>query len=503
MYSELPSIAELSRVVQKLKAEGKTVVLCHGVWDLLHPGHHAHLRAAKAECDVLMVTVTPDKYVDKGPERPAFNELLRANCLFDLEFVDYVAINEWPNAVETIKTLKPDVYAKGSDYSDSSEDVTGAITQEREAIEAIGGRIHFTNETSFSSTKLLNRYFSPYPESARGFLEGFRQRYNAEEVVWALKELRRLKVLVIGDAIIDEYCYCQGLGKTPKDNIIAVKYLYEETFAGGVLAAVNHIAGFCATVDLVTCLGKQNNYEQFILSHLKPNVKVKLFYHDDAPTIVKRRFVDPTFLTKMFEIAHLDDDLPQSLHEKICSYLASVIKGYDLILATDFGHGMIDKDTAEYLSSADFLAVNTQANSANAGFNVITKYQKAHYICLDEPELRLACRDKFSDPQHLVENISRQLDCPILAITQGHRGSLTCEEGKFYAIPALTGQAVDRMGAGDAFLAITAPCVALGFDMELVGFLGNSAAALKLQIVGNREAVEPVSLFKFITALLK
>lgn len=494
---------KLVEVIDELKAENKKIVHCHGVFDLLHPGHIKHLQAAKRLGDILVVTITPDRYVNKGPNLPAFADTLRAESIDALGCVDYVAINEWPTAVETIKRLKPDVYAKGSDYADATADVTGEIVNEQEAIESVGGRIHFTDEITFSSTKLINRYFSPYPEEARGFLESFRERFSAGEIIKLLQQLKTMKVLVVGDTIIDEYCYCEGLGKTPKDNIIAVKSLRDEIFTGGVLAAANHIAGLCGTVDLVTCLGKRNNYEQFILSHLKPNIKVKFFYYDDAPTTVKRRFVDPAFLVKMFEVAYFDDNLPQSLHKTIGGYLSSAITGYDLVLATDFGHGLIDKESATALSAAKFLAVNTQTNSANSGFNVITKYPKAHYICLDEAELRLAWRDKFRAPEPLVESISQLLNCPKVAITLGHRGSLTYSEGRFFTIPALAGRPVDRMGAGDAYLAITAPCVAGGFDMELVGFIGNCAAALKIQTVGNREAVEPVALFKFIQTLLK
>ncbi|MBW2562390.1 MAG: adenylyltransferase/cytidyltransferase family protein [Deltaproteobacteria bacterium] len=100
------TIDELAR----LKREGQTLVHCHGVFDLLHPGHLRHLQAAKREGDILVVTITPDQYVNRGPNRPVFSEQLRAEQVATLECVDYVAINKWPTAVETIKLLKPDVY---------------------------------------------------------------------------------------------------------------------------------------------------------------------------------------------------------------------------------------------------------------------------------------------------------------------------------------------------------------------------------------------------------
>jgi rfaE bifunctional protein nucleotidyltransferase chain/domain len=506
VFNKIKTLEELSNTIQALKREGNTIVHCHGVFDLLHPGHIQHFEAAKREGDILIVTITPDEYVGRGPGRPVFNQRLRAESIAALECVDYVAINEWPTAVETIKKLRTDVYAKGSDYANREDDLTGEIYNEEEAIKSIGGRIHFTVEPTFSSTKLLNIHFDVYPEQARKFLEEFRRHHSAEDIIKRLNDLKRMKVLVIGDAIIDQYHYCATLGKSPKDNIITTRYLQEETFAGGALAAANHVAGFCQDVHLVTCLGIQNTYEGFILTHLKPNIKPKFFYRDDAPTIVKRRFVDPAFLSKMFEICYLNDrELPEPLHQEVYNYLLANISDYDLVLVPDFGHGFIGQKIAELLcEEARFLAISSQTNSANAGFNLITKYPRADYICIDEPEIRLACHDKFGKLEDLIIRIAKKLNCNRIAVTHGHHGSLTyATEDGFFEIPVLSDEVVDRVGAGDAYLSITSPCVADGNPMEMVGFIGNAVGALKVRIVCNRASVEPTPLFKFITALLK
>lgn len=504
--SKIKTLDELADIIQTLKKDGNTVVHCHGVFDLLHPGQIRHLESAKHEGDILIVTITQDKYVGKGSGHPYFNQRLRAESIAALQCVDYVAINKWSTAVETIKKLKPDIYAKGSDYSNREGDLTAQIYKEEEAIKSVGGRIHFTDELTFSSTKLLNLYFDVYPEEANAFLRKFRNNYSAEDVIERLRNLRKMTVLVVGDAIIDQYHYCYTFGKLSKDNIITAKYLREETFAGGALAAANHIAGFCQDVHLVTCLGRQDTHEEFILSHLKQNIKPKFFYRDNASTIVKRRFVDPDFLSKMFEICYLDDiELSESLNREVCNYLQANASKYDLVLVADFGHGFIGQELAQILCDrAKFLAVNTQTNSANAGFNLITRYSRADYICIDEPEIRLACHDKFGKLEDLVTRISKELNCNRIAITRGHHGSLTYSaEGGFFEIPVLSEEVVDRVGAGDAYLSITSPCVADGNPMEMVGLIGNAVGALKVRIVCNRESVEPIPLFKFITALLK
>ena len=112
------------------QTKGKKVILCHGVFDLLHIGHIRHFEEAKKRGDILAVTTTPDHFVNKGPGRPVFNEGLRAEAIASLDCVDYVAINQWPTAVETIHLLSPDYYVKGSDYSNPAEDRTGGIALE-------------------------------------------------------------------------------------------------------------------------------------------------------------------------------------------------------------------------------------------------------------------------------------------------------------------------------------------------------------------------------------
>lgn len=501
---KIKTLDELSDIIHALKEEGNCIVHCHGVFDLLHPGHIQHLEAAKRQGNVLIVTVTPDEYVGKGPGRPVFSQRLRAESIASLQSVDYVAINKWPTAVETIKKLKPDVYAKGADYANREDDPTGQIYREEEAIKSIGGRMHFTDEIAFSSTRLLNTSFSVYPEEAQGFLEQFQRNYSAEDIIKRLKNLRGMKVLVVGDAIIDQYHYCSSLGKSPKENIITTKYSEEETFAGGALAAANHVAGFCGSVHLVTCLGREDSYEEFIKSHLKPNITTRFFYRD-GPTTLKRRFVETAFLSKIFEICYLDDsELAGPLSEEVYDYLANTTSDYDLVLVPDFGHGLIGERLAELLcDKARFLAVNAQTNSANAGFNLITKYSRADYICLDETEIRLACHDKSSKVEDLIVRIAKELKCNRITVTRGHHGSITySSEDGFFETPALSQEVVDRVGAGDAYLSITSPCVADGNPMEVVGFIGNAVGALKVRIVCNRGSVEPVPLYKFIRALL-
>ncbi len=504
--SKIKGLDELAKHAEELRWQGKRIVQCHGVFDLLHPGHIRHFEAAKREGDVLIVTITMDQYVNKGPGRPVFNQRLRAESVAALQVVDFVAVNRWPTAVEAIRLLKPHVYVKGSEYVSAEGDLTGMIRHEEDAIRSVGGRIQFTHEITFSSTELLNTHFDVYPEEAQAFLKEFRQQYSAADVIKRLDSLRSLRVLVIGETIIDEYHYCQAMGKSPKEILVPTRYLHEEAFAGGALACANHLAGFCEDVHLVSCLGSRNSHEEFIRAHLKSNVRPMFFHRDDSATIVKRRYLEYAFLSKMFEVCFLDDSpIPQRIEQEICAYLRGVIGEYDLVLVADYGHGLVGPEIIKELCvGARFLAVNTQTNSANTGYNLITKYPRADFICIDEPEVRLACHDRLRGVRELIEEIAHELGSRHVVITRGHQGSMsyTVEDG-LSEVPVFSSKVVDRVGAGDAYLSVAAPCAAVGMPGNLVGFVGNAVGALKVQIIGNRSSVEPVPLYKFITALLK
>lgn len=156
--AKILNIKKLAKVIKDLKRKGKKIIHCHGCFDLMHPGHIKYFQAAKKMGDVLVVTVTPDVYIDKGPGRPVFNQGLRVESIVALECVDYVAINKWPTAEETLRLLRPHIYVKGQEF-EKLKDKTGKIQREHEVVKEIGAELRFTHEIVFSSTELFNRYF--------------------------------------------------------------------------------------------------------------------------------------------------------------------------------------------------------------------------------------------------------------------------------------------------------------------------------------------------------
>jgi rfaE bifunctional protein nucleotidyltransferase chain/domain len=501
------TVEEVAVIAEHSRAAGKTVVQAHGTFDLLHLGHVRHLEAARRLGDILIVTVTPDRFVNKGPGRPVFNEELRAEMLGAVEHVDWVAINDAADAVTAIERIRPTVYAKGQDYQNPDGDITGKITLERRAAEAHGGRIEFTDEVTFSSTELINRHINIFEPHVRDHLNNLRQDEGLAELLSLIDRVRDYKVLLVGDAIIDEYQYVLPMGKSPKENMIATRYQDCELFAGGIFAAANHVASFCAEVDIITCLGENDAYESLIRDSLRPNVRMQAVRRPGAPTTLKRRFVDPSYMRKLFEVYLMNDEpLTGDLQVELDATIAANAANYDVVICADFGHGLLAKSSIDILTSASrFLAVNTQSNSANLGYNLITKYPRADYICIDAPEARLAVSDRISAVGDIARRLlDERVDCPKIIVTQGKHGCVTFERGGVsHTIPAFAKNVIDTVGAGDAFLSVTAPLVAAGGAIHQVGFIGNVVGALKVEIVGHRRSIDKPSLVKAVTGLLK
>ncbi len=504
--SKIKSIEDLAKTLAALRASGKKIVHCHGVFDLLHIGHIKHLEAARKLGDVLVVTLTPDRFVNKGPHRPAFPEGLRAEALASLVCVDYVAINEWPTAVETIQRLRPNLYVKGMVREAGKRDHTDAIQQEEDAVAAVGGELVLTDEETFSASTLINRFMEVFTPETKSFLEQFRAQHTPEEIVGYLQAIRKLKVLVLGESIVDEYVFCSVMGKSGKEPVLAALHNRTEQYAGGVLAIANHVSNFCDHVGVVSALGEIDSYEEFITGRLNKNVTPHFARVPEAPTILKRRFLEEHLSMKLFEVYVMSDQpLPAEAEEKLLREMERIIPQYDVVIVADYGHGlMTDRAVQLVCDRARFLAVNAQTNAGNRGLNTISKYPRADFISLGEPEVRLDARKLNADIRGLTDTLAQRMNTGRFLVTRSRSGCLVRDRKQgFCEVPAFAIRVVDRVGAGDAVLSVTSPCAALGVPPQVLGFIANVVGAEACMIMGHRSSIEPASLFRHITSLMK
>ena len=221
---------------------------------------------------------------------------------------------------------------------------------------------------------------------------------------------------------------------------------------------------------------------------------------------MKRRFIERYPFQKMFEVYIISEkESHEPAAEELCEKLEDILPNYDLVIALDYGHGMLDHRAISTLAAkAPFLAVNTQANAHNRGFNTISKYPRADYICISENEIRLDSRSRQQDLKILTKAVAGGMSCPRAIITCGQQGCLSYDTNDgFFHIPAFTSNIVDRVGAGDAVLAVTSLCVAQNAPMEIVGFIANLAGAHAVGMVANQRSIDRVALMKHIETVLK
>ena len=260
--SKILSLKQAVSLAKDFKLKGKKVCHCHGCFDLVHFGHLKYFEASKAFGDVLIVSITPDRFIKKGPGRPAFDEKKRLNFLAELEVVDYVFLNNEADAVSLLKLLKPNFTFRGKEYEDFKKDITGKIALEAEAIESVGGSLKIIDEERFSSTNLLNNgsfnFLKPEQEK---FINLIRKKEIPQKTLSFLESVSNKKVLNIGEIIIDEYIYTSVRGTVTKHPIISASFLGEKIMTGGVLATVRHLDSMINNTFLLTTYGEANkNY---------------------------------------------------------------------------------------------------------------------------------------------------------------------------------------------------------------------------------------------------
>jgi len=323
-----------------------------------------------------------------------------------------------------------------------------------------------------------------------------KENFSYKDVESIINRIDDLKILIIGDTIIDEYNYVSFLGKPSKENITSTLYEKTEKKAGGVLTAINILSSFCSNIDYISVMGDNKDDEKFLSEYSAKNINKKIIFKRPYPTTKKSRFVlGGKQLRKLFEVYEMNDELiDQAIEGQIVKYLDKNLEDYDLVIVQDYGHGLITKKIISKLEDkSNFLAVNAQINSGNFGYNIITKYQQAEYYCLDLPEARMAVNSKYMDPEVIPQKLLDLTKGQYVAMTMGKKGSISCNvSGDSCHSHALEyeGQIVDTMSAGDSYYALSAPVLLLSNSIQLAALAGNVAGAMKVGVSGMHDLID-------------
>tara|TARA_B100000123_G_scaffold272539_1_gene255772 strand:- start:2980 stop:4488 length:1509 start_codon:yes stop_codon:yes gene_type:complete len=499
-------IKKIKKKISYLKLKNKKIVLCHGVFDLIHLGHINHFREAKKYGDFLIVSITDDKFIKKGPGRPLFNKLQRAEFLKGIKIVDEVVVSNQESAVDMIKIIKPNFYVKGPDYKDNTKDKTKKIYLEKLLVKKYGGVIKYTSGETYSSSNLINSTNFALNDVQKKFIDKLKKKYNFDEIVKIFNKFKSLKVLIIGELIIDQYFFGSVIGKSGKEPHLVLSEKFNEKYLGGSAAIANHLSTFCKQISLISPFGFEKEYSSLIKKKLDKKVKTVFFKPTKLyNTIIKKRFVDQISNYKLFGSYILPNNNENQNKTKISTFINNYNQKNSLIIVSDYGHHFIDNKLAKkIISNKNFLALTTQVNAANIGYHSLDKYYNADLLVVNENELRQELRDTTTDVKILLRKIIINKKIKNIIVTRGKHGAMLMNKNfKSFECPAFASRTIDKVGAGDTMLSITSLAVKLKLDPELALLLGSIGAAKSVETIGNKESLSFDGLERTIEYLWK
>tara|TARA_A100001015_G_C15026348_1_gene730709 strand:+ start:389 stop:1876 length:1488 start_codon:yes stop_codon:yes gene_type:complete len=478
-------------VINKInnKFKNKKIVLCHGVFDLIHIGHIKFLKKAKELGNFLIVSVTTDEYVNKGPGRPAFNTQQRMKFLSELKFVDYVCESSDFTAKKVIEKFKPKFYCKGIDYPLSKLKKDQNLKTEIKAVKKNNGKFIVIKEEKLSSSKLINDYsLQNLNNACKNYIKLVKKDISLTNIKNSIEKINKLKVLVLGEMIIDNYIFVDSVGKSGKEPILIYKKVKEKKFMGGSGYISNLVSSFAKSINLISVIGEKKEELGFIKNNLNKNIKFSYVAKKNSPTIVKSRYLDSYRNNKIMGIYKLNDSMILKNEEK--KYILKIrkqLKNSDLVIVADYGHGLFSKlirDEIEKHKKKVYL--NTQINSFNRGFHTLSNYKNINGLIINESELRHEMRDQNTKLEKLIQKLKKKIKFKHLIVTRGRYGSTHFVDKKKYLCPAFNENALDTTGAGDTFFALASLGLATKIDYKIVHLFSSMAAGYAVTNLSNK-----------------
>lgn len=477
------------------RREGRTVVQCHGCFDIVHPGHIRHLQYAAGQGDELLVTITSDALLGKGMGRPLIPQELRAENLAALDCVDWVYVNPNPTAVELLDEVRPDIYIKGKEYEDNRDP---RFAQERETVERHGGRVVFSSgDVVFSSTALvaaMERSTDPFHARLRQLVES--HDFTPERADAVIDSFRGTRVCVIGETITDTYVLCDRPVVAGESPVMSLRPLEQRSYHGGAAILARHLAAMGAKPVLVTALPRSTAAEALRQRLTLDGVEVR-WIDIDGPMLEKQRF-----LVGAQKVMKLDLVQPVNLdaaaRERLIGITREAATGCAGAILADFGNGMLSGDIVGRLCLELRKRVNFLAGDVSGRRSALLKMYEMDLLCPTEVELREATHDYDDSLNAVVWKLLEFTRTKHAMITMGADGLIAFDRipgtetlagwtsrlrGEH--VPAMTPWAIDPLGCGDSLLAASTLALCCNADLTTAALLGSVAAGAQAQRLGN------------------
>jgi rfaE bifunctional protein kinase chain/domain len=474
----------------------RSVIMCHGTFDLVHPGHLRHLMYAKSKADILVASLTGDAYITKANHRPFVPQQLRAMNLAAYEIVDYVVIDDNPTPLENLRYLQPDYFAKGYEYAASG--IHPRTREEIEALESYGGEVIFTpGDVVFSSSAFIE---SEPPKIAAEKLSALMESEGVsfDALRRALQACGGVRVHVTGDTIVDSHTYCTLIGGMSKTPTFSLRHDRQVDYAGGAAVVAKHLRRAGAEVTFATVLG-DDPLKDFVLGDLEDyGVACTPIVDHTRPTTQKNAFIAGGY--RMLKVDRVDN---RPVSERILEQLAGMVASSraDACVFSDFRHGIFSRQTIPTLVAALPDGVLKVADSQVASrWGNILEFQGFDLVTPNEREARFALGDQDMTVRPLALELYKRLGCQTLILKLGDRGIITYREPNhdvrsFFTIDSFAEKVVDAVGAGDALLAYATLATVVTGSSVVASILGSMAAAVACEHDGN-DPIAPEDVLK-------
>jgi bifunctional ADP-heptose synthase (sugar kinase/adenylyltransferase) len=496
----MTTLHEIAQLAGQWRVAGKRVAIAVGEFDVLVPGQIRQLREAKADCGALVVLVAGD--LTNIDTSRTFGALDRADQVRSLACVDEVLIID-EGVAEAMLLLEPDLLVIDEAWGRSLD------RTDRQRLAELGSTVTVMHSGAEGQRRQARA--AGVADELAAYGERLRARIRIEDVHEALRAVGSLRVVVLGDLIIDQYTYCRVSGTVTKYPALAAVFEHDQTMVGGSAAIARHAAQLAGEVLLVCAHGSLDDLgavaEELLIAS---GVTTRFIRWPDTHTVTKRRYISggyPNVLvptaagrvpasTRLFEVGYLPTGpLAERAEMEAIACVTAAAGKYDAAIVADFGHGFVTPGLVGALAAGTaWWAVNAQTNSSNYGFNRITKYRGADFVCIDELEARLPSGDRSGALDHVASSLLRDLETKELMVTRGRDGLILYSPLATEAAPAVATDVIDAVGAGDAVLTCASLCRAAGVSPELTVFLSSCAGATAAGIVGNEVPVGRESL---------
>lgn len=465
------------------------VIMCHGVFDVVHPGHIRHLLYAKSKAPILVASLTSDVHIKKGIYRPHVPQELRAVNLAAYEFVDYVVIDNFDTPINNLRIIQPDIFAKGYEYS-SNVNEGSKTSEEVEVVGSYGGEVIFTpGDIVFSSSALIN---AAPPQIRVEKLMSLLSRFHIsfEDLEQTLNNLNGKSVHVVGDLIIDTYTECSMIGGQTKTPTMSVKYQSTRNIVGGAGIVAEHLRAAGANVKLTSVVGDDDLGKLTHKRMLDLGIQPNLIVDKNRPTVNKNAIVVGDY--RLLKIDTVDN---QSISDEILEKITGEISEsyFDAIIFSDFRHGIFNKRTIPSLIKAIPAGIFRVADSQVASrWGNILEFNDFDLITPNEREARFALADQDSGIRPLASQLFDACAANLLILKLGDKGILTCLNNNhesldsFFVMDSFVDHLIDPVGAGDALLAYSTLSMLTTRNPVISSIIGNLAAACECECDGNQ-----------------